>query len=70
LKSALQTALTANPKDFAQDNERYWKEILSRKNQFNRPARMARALQEVTRDEFIGHFETLFFSKSTRRLDV
>ena len=37
---------------------------------WDRPERSREALEEVTRDEFVGHFEALFFSERTRRLDV
>ena len=37
---------------------------------WDRPERSREALEEVTRDEFVGHFEALFFSERTRRLDI
>lgn len=37
---------------------------------FDRQNQSVEALAGVTRDDFSGHFETLFFSESTARMDI
>lgn len=70
LKSALKDALSANPKDFANENDRLWKEITSHEYWFDRQEGLVETLPGVTRDEFVEHFEALFYGPKARRLDI
>lgn len=70
LKGGVESTLDQGPRDLSEENERLWQEFESQQMMWDRTERSKEALEEVTREEFVGHFESLFFSESTRRLDI
>ncbi len=51
------------------EHGRFWSEIASHKYMFDRQALEIAALKSLTLDDFKSHFEYVFFSEKTRRVD-
>ena len=56
--------------NLAKENTRFWSEIATHKYLFDRQAKEIEILKDLKKEEFVAHFERLFFSKEhSKRLD-
>ena len=51
-------------------NSRFWNEIAEHKYLFDRQEKEIEVLKSLKKEEFIAHFERLFFSEHTKRFDL
>ena len=47
-----------------------WQEIANLQFIFDRPEKCIKLLEEITKDDFNAHFNKLFFSEESKRLDI
>lgn len=52
------------------DNFRFWQEISTHKYLFDRQEKEIEALKSLKKEDFIGHFEKIYFSEQTKRFDI
>jgi len=67
---AVNTELSEKDINLKKDCERQWSEIGLHKYNFNRQQEEIDCLQTITKQEMIDHFENVFFSKESKRLDL
>jgi len=70
LKKAMQDYLSLPPQDMEGEDARFWQEIVNFQFIFDRPEKCIDLLNDVQKDDFIGQYETLFFSENSKRLDI
>jgi len=69
-KTAVHTLLAEKDINLTKENFRFWNEIASHQYEFERQPKNLEILKTITRDEFIAHFENVFFSSSAARFDL
>jgi len=52
------------------EKDRFWRELTNHEYNFERQQQEIDMLQTITKEEFIGHFNKVFFSEQTKRLDL
>ena len=69
-KQAVHTKLAVKDLSLAYEKARHWGSIAEHKYVFDSRERELAALGEITREQFIEHFEKIFFSAKAKRIDV
>lgn len=70
IKGAVNTIISEKDINLSYECTRFWNEIGKHKYNFKRQSKMVEDLNKVTKSEFIAHFEKVFFSDQTKRLDL
>lgn len=50
--------------------DRFWRELTNHEYNFERQQQEIEMLQTITKEEFLAHFNHVFFSAQTKRLDL
>ena len=69
-KQAVMTKLAEKDFNLQKESARFWEEIIFHHYEFNRQDLEIEALKLITKDEFVAHFEQIFFSADSKRLDI
>jgi len=67
--SAVNTIISEKPMNLGQDNDKMMSEISTHHYIFDRQDKSIEMLKTITKEEFLAHFEELFFSSKTARFD-
>lgn len=67
---AVNTSVSEKDINIKKENERFWGEISVHKYQFTRQQVEMDELKTLTKQELLDHFEKVFFSKDTKRVDL
>jgi len=69
-KKAIQTLIAEKDTSLAKEASRYWQEISNHYYLFDRQNKELETLMTITNSEFKEHFEKMFYSSQTKRLDL
>lgn len=69
-KQAVITKLAEKDINLARENGRYWNEIATHEYVFDRQDKEIECVKSITKEEFLSHFEMVFFSDKAKRLDM
>jgi len=69
-KQAVLTKISEKDINLSKENQRYWGEISLHKYNFDRQAQEMEAVAKLTKQELVAHFERVFFSAETKRVDL
>jgi secreted Zn-dependent insulinase-like peptidase len=64
------TKLAEKDLNLAQEAARLWGEISTHTYLFDRQDIELELLKEITKEEFLNHFDKVFFSEETKRFDL
>ena len=67
---SVKTILGEKDKNLTEASGRDWSAIINHKYNFNRQNEQARLLKLISKSEVQAHFERVFFSDETKRLDL
>ena len=69
-KTAIHTQIAEKDINLNRENGRFWNEIASHQYEFDRQAKQIEILKTIKKEEFVAHFEEVFFSATTKRMDL
>lgn len=69
-KKSLNTTLSVKSVSLQEDSESVWAEIINHKYRFNKRELALNMLDSISVSDFQEHFENVFFSESSKRLDL
>lgn len=69
-KAAVHQILAEKDINLQKEEGRFWSEISTHKYLFDRQEKELEILASLTLDDFKNHFETVFFSEKTKRIDL
>jgi len=69
-KQAVLTKLSEKDINLQRENGRYWNEIATHEYVFDRQDKEIEVVKSITKEEFLAHFEMVFFSDKVKRLDM
>jgi secreted Zn-dependent insulinase-like peptidase len=70
VKKAVLTIISEKDINLSKENDRFMREISSHKYNFSRQSEDITILATITKSDFQSHFERIFFSDFTKRLDL
>ena len=70
MKGVLAELLKQKSRTLEQENERMWKEIAAGEFIFDRASQSLKILSKISKKDFTGHLNLLFFDQTTSRLDI
>ena len=71
MKNVLSSLLKQKPQTLELENDKMWKEIAAGEFIFDRAAQSVRILSKISKKDFNGYFNGVFFSpESSSRLDI
>jgi secreted Zn-dependent insulinase-like peptidase len=69
-KKSIHTIFAEKDTNLSKVNSRFWGEISNHSYIFDRQEKQLKTIEEISKNDFINHFEEVFFSKNSKRLDL
>lgn len=69
-KNSVLTDLKEKDINIAEEHARHWAELTTHRYQFESQNMKIEILEKITKEEFLEHFNRVFFSEHTKRLDL